>query len=600
MHTHFLSPRSGKTIASTVFSADRLDAGLVAFESSDGATLSYSDCLLATGKLVSALKELGIHSADRVAFMAPRGPLGVIGFLAISSVAMCCPLNPKLRPEELEATVDSMQISALVDVGRNPVAQHVAERRALPTLSITQARSALEIGVTPHRARSIHLAVHVDAPDVALLMQTSGTTSHPKLVALTHSNVLSAASAIQDAFSLDTADVCLNPMPLHHVHGLISASISSLLSGSRVICTGNFSTNEFERILEQQRPSWFTGSPAMHLAMLEHFKAAARVPSRERLRFFRSSSAPLPASAIGELERLFGAPLVETYGLTETASMICSNPLPPGIRKLGAVGIAFGAEIRIADENGADFPAHQSGEILVRGPSVIKSYGIDNEPLPDTFFGDWLRTGDVGYMDDDGYLFIVGRTKELIKRGGLSIFPAEVDNVLTSHPEVAEAVTFSLPHPTLGEELVAAVVPRAHTSPTDVSLRAHVAEQLSTYKVPAKILVVDAIPKNETGKILRREMSTRLAEHFCPKNIAPRSVVESTLLAVWRTVIGRADFGITDNVLLLGADPLRAERCAELLRSRHRHDVSARDLMANPTVEEQAALLSSKLVGSIG
>lgn len=598
MGAHLAAQRLRESIASTVFSADKLNGQLVAFESAEGASISYSDGLSATGKLVGSLTELGIHSMDRVAFVAPRGPLGIVGFLAVSSVAICCPLNPKLRPEELQATIDLMQISALVDVGPNPVVQQVAEERALPILSVVQGPGDLEISISLQRARTAERSCEANTQEVALLMQTSGTTSNPKLVALTHNNVLSAAAAIRDAFGLGVADVCLNPMPLHHVHGLISAGISSLLSGSRVICTGNFSTAEFERILEQRKPSWFTASPAMHVAMLEHFKAIGHGPSNKTLRFFRSSSAPLPASAIGELEDLFAAPLVETYGLTETASMICSNPLPPRLRKPGSVGIACGAEIRIADDEGGDLPSNQSGEILVRGPSVITNYGFANNSMPGAFFGDWLRTGDLGYLDEDGYLFIVGRVKELIKRGGLSIYPAEVDNALASHPDVAEAVTFSIPHPTLGEELVAAVVPRARTSPTDGSLRAYVSGQLSTYKVPARILVVSSIPKNETGKIVRRDMSTRLSEHLRPKNIAPRSVMESTLLTVWKDVIGRTDFGVTDNVLLLGGDPLRAARCAEILTSRHGLEVSARDLVENPTIVEQADLLGANLVGS--
>lgn len=593
------SQTTPETIASAIFSAEKLGSRLVAFEAADGTTVSYQESLLATDKLIVSLRKLGLTSADRVAFMAPRGPLGVIGFLAISSVAMCCPLNPRLKADELEATIDSLQVTALVDVGANAVAQQVAERRGLPTLNLAAQTSRLEVGGAPLRARPVVSSDLADAPEVALIMQTSGTTSKPKLVALTHKNILSAAAAIRDAFGLNGTDSCLNPMPLHHVHGLISASISSLLSGSRVICTDNFSTAEFERILQSRRPSWFTASPAMHLATLEHYKNAGRAPPRGCLRFFRSSSAPLPASAIGELEQLFDAPLVETYGLTETASMICSNPLPPGIRKLGSVGIAFGADIRIGDESGDTLPARGNGEILVRGPSVITHYGVSETPLPKTFFGDWLRTGDVGYMDEDGYLFIVGRTKELIKRGGLSIYPAEVDNALTSHSGVAEAVAFSIPHPTLGEELVAAVVARADASPTDVELRAHVARQLSTYKVPARVLVIAAIPKNETGKILRREMAASLAEHFRPRNVAPRSAVEATLLEVWNRVIDRGDFGVTDNVFLLGADPLRAERCAEILKSAHHLAVSTREIMANPTIEQQAVLLSSRLVASL-
>jgi acyl-CoA synthetase (AMP-forming)/AMP-acid ligase II len=593
------SQPSSPTIASAIFAADRLARNLVAFETSDGTPLSYRECLLATERLVRGLRELGINSADRVAFMAPRGAVGVIGFIVISSVAICCPLNPRLRAEELEAAIQSMQITAVVDAGSNAVVQQAAARHALPVLSLTAGGGgALDIGVVSQRARTAAGSGSADTPEVALMMQTSGTTSKPKLVALTHGNVLSAAGAIRSAFRLNEADICLNPMPLHHVHGLISAGIASLLSGSRVICTDNFSATGFERILAERRPSWFTASPAMHLATLEHFKNAGRTPLGGHLRFFRSSSAPLPASAIGELERLFEAPLVETYGLTETASMICSNPLPPGVRKPGSVGIAFGAEIRVADENGKDRPAHQNGEILVRGPSVIKRYGVTADLMPEAFFGDWLRTGDLGYLDDDGYLFIVGRTKELIKRGGLSIYPAEIDNVLTSHPDVAEAVTFSIPHPTLGEELVAAVVPRANTAPTDAQLRAHIAGQLSAYKVPARVLVIETIPKNDTGKIIRREMAVNLAEHFRPGNVVPQSVVESTLLEVWKSVIGREDFGVTDNVFLLGADPLRAERCSELLRSAHRKNVSAREIMANPTIREQAALISPRQVES--
>ena len=378
-------------------------------------------------------------------------------------------------------------------------------------------------------------------------------------------------------------------MPLHHVHGLISASLSSLVSGSRVICTDGFSTTSFETLIEICAPTWFTGSPAMHRALLEHFKAQSRRPSARHLRFFRSSSAPLPASAIDELEQLFAAPLIETYGLTETASMICANPMPPARRKPGSVGIAFGSEIRIADAEGRDLPVNAHGEIVVRGPSVITSYG--GAGAHDSFFGDWLRTGDIGYLDEDGYLFIVGRTKELIKRGGLSVYPAEVDNVLMSHPDVAEAVAFSVAHPTLGEELVAAIVPRAGAQPTRSSLRAFLEKQLSGYKVPTEILVIAEIPKNDTGKILRRAMADSLSGHLQPRAIAAESPAEAALLTAWKQVLGREDFGVTDNVFLLGGDPLRAESVVRRLRLSGGVAVSVKDLLATPMIREQAALV---------
>lgn len=581
------------TVASAIFAAHRLDRDLTAFVSRDGNDISYAAALLATGRIIGALAELGIDADDRVAFMSPRGPLGIIGFLGISSVAVCCPLNPKVMPDELEATIEALQITAVVDAAASPVVEAIAGKKNLPTLSLTAGTaSAVDFALAHRRARPSGRAAQSGRPQLAMMMRTSGTTSKPKLVGLTHENILAAAGVIGTAFSLGEADLCLNPMPLHHVHGLISAGISSLLAGSRIICTDGFSTTAFEETLAQRRPTWFTASPAMHMALLEHFNATGRKPARG-MRFFRSSSAPLAASAIGRLEALFDAPLIETYGLTETASMICSNPLPPATRKLGSVGIAFGAEIRIGDANGNDVPANQNGEILVRGPSVIRRYR-GSAQQNDAFFGGWLRTGDIGTLDEDGYLFIVGRTKELIKRGGLSVYPSEVDNVLTSHPDVAEAVAFSVPHPTIGEELVAAVVPRAGTSPTDRDLRTFLAGRLSTYKVPTAIFVIDAIPKNETGKIVRAELPVKLHAHLQSSRRAPETPSETALFDIWKSVIGRDDFGVTDNVFLLGADPLRAERVAQALNMTFGHELSVRQIIANPQIRDQAALISQK------
>ncbi len=588
---------SENTIAAAVFAAPRLNRGLPALADGGAPPITFDDALRVTDRLVAALFDGGVDREDRVAFTAPRGPLGLVGFLAISSVAVCCPLNPKLRPDELVAKFETMRITAVVDAGGDPAAGEVADRAGLPLLAVTAGTNgALDLAFSWQRARSSR-AERGSPPGDAMMMLTSGTTSNPKLVVLTHAQILSAAGAIRDAFSLGENDICLNPMPLHHVHGLISAGLSSLVSGSLVICSPNFATAAFEALLEQCRPTWFTGSPAMHLALLEHFKRVNCIPKSESLRFFRSSSAPLPASAIGQLEKLFGAPLIETYGLTETASMICSNPLPPLTRKVGSVGFAFGAQIRIADDAGRDLPTGQDGEILVRGPSVIEHYGAGDSAHADSFFGDWLRTGDVGHLDAEGYLYIVGRTKELIKRGGLSVYPAEVDDALTAHPDVAEAVAFSVPHPTLGEELVAAVVPRSGSKVGARELRAHLAGRLSSYKVPAAIIVVEAIPKNETGKVLRREMPSRLEAHLQAKGERPNGDIEASLQGTWASILDRRDVGVTDNLFLLGADPLRIERVSETLRAQYKCQVSAKDLLANPSIRDQATLIAARIGG---
>jgi acyl-CoA synthetase (AMP-forming)/AMP-acid ligase II len=576
-----------KTLTSAIFTPERVERNLVAFVGANGDALTYAQSSSLVDRLTEALHELDVGGTDRVAFLVPRGPVGAIGFLAISSIAMCCPLNPRMRSDELARTVETMGITAFVTVDSGS-GEELKQTQGLPTLVLTLGQNFGAVSIST-MAPSSNKRPEV-VPPFALLMQTSGTTSLPKRVELSHENILAAASAIRDAFTLNESDCCLNPMPLHHVHGLISASLSSLVSGSRVICTDGFSTKSFECLIDTMKPTWFTGSPAMHLALLEHFKSQSTRPAQGSLRFFRSSSAPLPASAIDELEQLFGAPLIETYGLTETASMICSNPLPPAKRKLGSVGFAFGSEIRITDDQGKSLPAHENGEIVVRGPSVIRQYGGGGGS--EAFFGDWLRTGDVGYLDEDGYLFIVGRTKELIKRGGLSVYPAEVDNVLMSHPAVAEAVTFSVAHPTLGEELVAAIVPRAGTLPTGLSLRTYLEEQLSGYKVPTAILVIEEIPKNETGKIVRRGMAESLSIHLAPKGVPSETAAEAAVLDAWKVVLGREDFGVTDNVFLLGGDPLRGERVAQQLMTISSAAISVKTLLSTPTVREQAALIA--------
>jgi len=581
------------TIAAAIARANAACGRATAFVLEGAPPVTHADFNAAVASAARALAAAGAQPAHRIAFLAPRSPLGLSGFVAISSVAVCAPLNPRMNEAEFAAAFASLGISALVSgVGETP-ALGIAVRAGLPVFLLSEA------GLAPAGAPRDFPAV-TDAglrgiaagERPALLMQTSGTTSNPKLVLLSHGNVLAAAGAIGSAFSLGRDDLCLNPMPLHHVHGLISAGISSLLAASACFCTPSFSADAFDKWYRAFSPSWFTASPAMHLALREKYAPAGAAPANPRLRFLRSSSAPLPAAIIAELETLFGAPLIETYGLTETASMICTNPLPPARRKTGSVGVAWGAEMCIIDEQGRTLPAGEDGEIAVRGPSVITAYG---EGAAEGYFvGDWLRTGDLGHADAEGYYFITGRKKELIKRGGLSVYPAEVDNALTGDARVAEAVAFAVPHPSLGEELVAAVVPAGGVALDGRTLRLALMEKLSSYKVPAEIFVVESIPKNEAGKFFRREMAQKFAALLAPKGQAPDSALESQLLEAWREVLQREDMGVTDNVCLMGADPLRAEKLVEALGRRGVPGLRAKDVYAAMTVREQAALLEAR------
>ncbi len=564
------------------------DPASVAFAEVDHsrAPILYRDI----GPLLEELAEqLGLSElprSARVALIMPRGRDGLLGFLAVSSYAICCPLDPRLLDEELAGAIQDLNVEMIVDGTGEPRIASIAKR-----LKIRVQR--LRVPERASHPPKAHQFGRTQADEVALLLQTSGTTSKPKHVALTHSNILAAAKAIGESYAIGPRDLCINPMPHHHVHGLISAGTSSLVAGASQYCMPSFSAAAFEKALELLNPTWFTGSPAFHLGLLDYFKAADRPPVTRALRFMRSSSAPFPASAIAQYEQLFGVPLLENYGMTETASTVCSNLLPPGVRKPGSVGRPLGAEIRVVDATGHELSVGSEGEVLLRGPSVITRYA-SGESGPDHFMAGWLRTGDVGRVDEDGCLFILGRTKELIKRGGHSVYPLEVDSAILSHPEVTEAISFSLEHPTLGEELVAAFVPRAGSAVDGDGIRHFLEGKISTYKIPAAIVRVAEIPKNATGKSARRAMRFAFAGEFALKGVAPRSEFEAALLEAWTRVSGTSGLGVTDNLFVHGADPIRAQRVCDGVRQSHGVDLALKDLIRNPTVSMQASLVSSR------
>jgi oxalate---CoA ligase len=288
--------------------------------------------------------------------------------------------------------------------------------------------------------------------------------------------------------------------------------------------------------------------------------------------------------------------LLENYGMTESASTICTNPLPPGARKVGSVGLPIGAEIRVVGADGSDMSNGDDGEILIRGPSIITSYAAAESNI-NNFNENWLRTGDIGSFDGEGYLFVRGRLKEMIKRGGHSVFPLEVDSALVAHPHVAEAISFAISHPTLGEELVAAIVPRTGTEVDTGELRTFLEGTLSTFKIPNAIFSVSSIPKNATGKSVRRDMPKLLHTLFEPEGCQPSTETERLLLRQWQDVLARSDFGVTDNIFVFGADPLRAERVCGTIAETRGACIAVKDMLRNPTVRQQSVLIETFVSG---
>jgi oxalate---CoA ligase len=298
-------------------------------------------------------------------------------------------------------------------------------------------------------------------------------------------------------------------MPLFHIHGLIAAVLSSLGAGGAVICTGGFDALKFFRLLEEEAPSWYTAVPTMHQTILARAERNREIIERRKLRFIRSSSASLPGPVMEEMERVFGCPLVESYGMTEAAHQMASNPLE-GPRKPGFVGRAAGPEVAVMDEDGTVLTQGAIGEVVIRGPNVTAGYESNPDANAKAFFNGWFRTGDQGFFDADGFLQLTGRLKELINRGGEKVSPLEVDGVLSGHPAVAQALTFAIPHAKLGEEVGAAIVLREGAELTERELRDYAAKSLADFKVPRKIVFLPEIPKGATGKLMRIGLAEKL------------------------------------------------------------------------------------------
>jgi acyl-CoA synthetase (AMP-forming)/AMP-acid ligase II len=316
-------------------------------------------------------------------------------------------------------------------------------------------------------------------------------------------NLSISASNVAQTYGLGPGDVSLCVMPLFHVHGLVASTLATLTTGGTVVVPAKFSPLSFWRVARDHGATWYSAVPTIHQLLLARAEGgAARPAGAEKLRFIRSCSASLPPQVMHDLESAFGAPVLEAYGMTEAAHQMASNPLPPAPHKPGSVGPGTGVGISIMNDQGHHLKANERGEVCIKGPNVIRGYENNPEANATSFFGEWFRTGDQGFLDADGYLTLVGRLKELINRGGEKISPREIDEVLLAHPEVAEAVCFGVPHPTWGEEVEACVVLREGAGGED--LMAYCKERLAEFKRPKKIHVTTTIPRTATGKIQRR------------------------------------------------------------------------------------------------
>ncbi len=470
-------------------------------------------------RTVERLNALGIGRGDRVAIVLPNGPEMAASFLSVACAATTAPLNPAYREKEFDFYLGDLGAKALI------VAEHadtpaiaVARRHGARILRLSVPEGApagwFELAAEEGAAAKAAAAGPAAPEDVALVLHTSGTTSRPKIVPLLHRNLVASAGHIGATLRLSPEDRCLNIMPLFHIHGLVAAVLSSLAAGGSVFLAPGFNALRLFGWMAEAEPSWITAVPTMYQAILGRAARQADAIAGLGLRFLRSSSASLPPQVMQELERIFACPVIESYGMTEAAHQMTSNPLPPAPRKPGSVGREAGPLVRIVDEERQFRNPGEEGEIVISGPNVTPGYENNPEANAEAFFTAegrrWFRTGDQGRFDAEGYLFITGRLKEMINRGGEKIAPIEIDTVLMDHPAVQQVVTFAVPHPKLGEDVAAAVVLRDGMEVREGELRAFVAERLADFKVPRRILFLSEIPKGPTGKLQRIGLAARL------------------------------------------------------------------------------------------
>lgn len=568
-----MKPEESQTLYQLLHGRAVCTPDAAAILSTDGQAISYGSLLECIDSLLADLNRCAIGRDDRVVVVMRNGPEMALALLAVSAVAISCPLNPGLREREFDFYLSDLSPRALVveQGDKNPV---ILSARKLGISIVELTSTATNFGRLAFSAPETDAASGYrplpGTADSALLLYTSGTTSRPKLVPLSHLNLLSSARHVALSAGLRSQDRCLNVMPLFHIHGLAGALLSSLWAGASVVCAPGFEAERSYSWFRVTQPTWYTAVPAVHQALLSCIEAEPDFTTGHRLRLIRSSSAALPAHVFRKLEAIFDVPVIEAYGMTEAAHQITSNPLPPGRRKAGSVGTGAGPEVSIMDEAGRFLPAGATGEIVVRGANVMAGYLDNPRANEESFVAGWFRTGDTGYFDDDGYLFLTGRIKEIINRGGEKISPREIDEILLQHPAVSEAVAFAVPHPTLGEDVAAAVVLRKNRPTSEGELKRFVAARLASFKLPQTIVLLDEIPKSPTGKIQRAGLAEMLGllavrEKMLTAN-GSCTDAERALLQICAEVLGVGRVVSEDNFFQLGGDSLTAVQVISRVR----------------------------------
>jgi len=562
-------------------------------------------------KLIQSVEEdfgkAGLPRDRSIALGLPNGPLLCTALTAFGNYAAAAPLNPEATESELFSTLKRLEPQILVALDTQSTACRAAHDLGIPVIKIVPddqhpGNFLLPPSATLKRAAQTLTAAPPIPADTCLLLQTSGTTSTPKLVTLSPANINATAERVCRTFRLSPQDRCLVFLPMFHIHAICMLWYPTLKSGGSIVSLPALESNKFSHWLERFEPTWYSAVPTLHQQILTQLERQQCSPLQHGLRFIKSQSASLPEQTFGRLWDTFNVPIIESYGMTETASMISTNPLDVTRGAAGCVGAGDErCRIAIMDPKGERLlPAHAVGEVVVQGDSVFSGYLHNAQANSESFSDGWFRTGDLGRLDNAARLHLEGRLKEQINRAGEKFSPLEVDNRLLKHPSVTQAVTFAVPHSIYGEEAAAAVVPKdAENPPTERLLQRYVADYLSHHKIPRRILIVDRLHTGPTGKLIRIGLAQRLGLSFeSDAKPADREldVVERQVAATWCKVLVIDEPKLDQTFLSLGGDSINATKLISALRADLDIDLRLVDFLAADTIAAQANVVRELLL----
>lgn len=567
------------------------EPGAPALLTTDGRVVSRRKLANLVQGVGNHLIDQGVVRNDRVALVMGPGPGMAISMLGAMAAAAAAPLVPTSPFASFVDDLARLHVNrVLVDDQPPPALLDAASRLGVPVLTLDPFAPQSRVprpgaGPTPGQA------------DLALLLQTSGTTSRPKVVPLSHGNLRASARSIARTLGLGAHDRSLSAMPLFHIHGLVGSLLTPLAAGNSVIVCDGADPDRLVRLLEDLEPTWLTAVPTLLQGLLA--ASERRGPVRHRLRLLRSSSSPMPPALFERLEAHFGVPVIEAYGMTEAASQVCSNSLPgrgPD-RKPGSVGRPAGPDVAVLGADLTPVPDGDIGEVAIRGVNVTVGYeAADHDGWSTNRLGQrWFRTGDEGYFDTEGRLILTGRLQEMINRGGERVSPRRVDEALLHHPAVEQAVAFAIPHPTLGDDLAAAVVLRPGQSVGESEIRRYAFTRLAPHEVPSRVVVVADLPRDAGGKPKRAGLAELLAEVLAAPGEPPLGPLEELVAATFADQLDPVVPGRDANFFLLGGDSLSGTRVVSRLAQALSLDLNPSILFDCPTVRCLAALLEQEL-----